>query len=214
VTALRQVWVQQYYRHYGEHGEQVLRRESKEHGLPPGRLTLVSPYDLDARYSEKRGTGRVGYKVHLSETCHEPAPEGTRAAPNLLTNVATTAATTPDAAMTETIHDTLGAKGLTPAEHATDAGYACADITLAARARGITPVGPFVASPTATASHGVEPRQVPPWRGFGGDWRTVRSRPRTVRRVWPGDCARKAANRAALAEGSSPDRVGLIGVAA
>ena len=42
VAALRQVWVQQYYRHYGEHGEQVLRREAKEHGLPPGRLTTPS----------------------------------------------------------------------------------------------------------------------------------------------------------------------------
>jgi hypothetical protein len=33
VQALRAVWVQQYYR-TGEHGEKVIRREAKEHGLP------------------------------------------------------------------------------------------------------------------------------------------------------------------------------------
>ena len=66
VQALRAVWVQQYYRVIDEHGEKVIRREAREHGLPPGRLKLVSPYDLDARYSEKRGKGWEGYKVHLS----------------------------------------------------------------------------------------------------------------------------------------------------
>jgi transposase len=36
VEALRQVWVQQYYRVIDEHGEQVMRREAGVHGLPPG----------------------------------------------------------------------------------------------------------------------------------------------------------------------------------
>ena len=49
--------------------QRVIRREATEQGLPPGRSTLVSPYDLDARYSEKRGTGWTGYKAHLTETC-------------------------------------------------------------------------------------------------------------------------------------------------
>ena len=77
VAALRAVWVQQYYRVLDEHGEKVIRREAREHGLPPGRLKLVSPYDTGARYSEKRGKGWAGYKVHLSETCGEPEPDGT-----------------------------------------------------------------------------------------------------------------------------------------
>jgi len=54
VEALRAIWVQQYYRVSDEHGE-VVRREASEHGLPPGRLKIVSPCDLDARYSEKHG---------------------------------------------------------------------------------------------------------------------------------------------------------------
>ena len=47
-----------------------------EHGLPPGRSRIISPYDTDARYSEKRGKGWRGYKVHLTETCHEPGRPG------------------------------------------------------------------------------------------------------------------------------------------
>jgi transposase len=153
VETLRAVWIQQYYRNIDEHGEKVIRREASEHGLPPGRLQLVCPYDLDARYSEKHGKGWEGYKVHVSETCHEPEPDDTRQAPNLITNVATTEATVPDVAMTEPIHDMLDAAGLLPGEHAVDAGYTSADLLLAARARGITLVGPLLAdtSPQARA---------------------------------------------------------------
>ena len=38
-------------------------------GLPPGRDCLISPYDLDARYSIKRNHGWGGHKVHFTETC-------------------------------------------------------------------------------------------------------------------------------------------------
>jgi transposase len=156
VQALRAIWVQQYYR-AGEHGEKVIRREASEHGLPPGRLQVISPYDLDARYCEKRGKGWAGYKVHITETCSEAADDdpdtGRPAAPNLITSVATTEATVPDVAMTGPVHDMLEAAGLLPGEHAVDAGYASADLLLAARARGITLIGPLLAdtSPQARA---------------------------------------------------------------
>jgi transposase len=157
VQALRATWVQQYYRVIDEHGEKVVRREASEHGLPPGRLRIVSPYDLDARYSEKRGRGWLGYKVHLSETCSRAADDapgtGRPAAPNLITSVATTEASVPDAAMTGPVHDMLDAAGLLPGEHAVDAGYTSGDLLLAARARGITLAGPLLAgtSPQARA---------------------------------------------------------------
>jgi transposase len=157
VQALRVVWVQQYYRCSGEHGEKVIRREASEHGLPPGRLRLVSPYDLDARYSEKHGKSWLGYKAHFSETCSEAADDdpgtGRPEAPNLITNVATTEASVPDVAMTAPVHDMLADVGLTPGEHAVDAGYTSADLLLAARAQGITLVGPLLAdtSPQARA---------------------------------------------------------------
>ncbi len=136
MEVLRRVWVQQYTR--AEDGTVTRREAGFELGLPPGSLGSSSPYDLDARYSQKRGKGWQGYKVHLTETCTHSNPgaaagaggpaaagglaSGRAAPPNLITNVATTAATVPDAAMTEPVHDMLAAAGLTPAEHAADAG--------------------------------------------------------------------------------------------
>lgn len=114
VAALRQIWVQQYYRVIDERGERVIWRETAEHGLPPGRTAIVSPYDTDARYAEKRGKGWDGYKIHLTETCHLPGPDGTRPAPNLITHVATTTASVADVTMTGPIHDNLAAAGLAP----------------------------------------------------------------------------------------------------
>ncbi len=73
--------------------------------------------------------------------------------PNLVTNVATSHAAVPDVVMTEPVHDMLDAAGLLPAVHAVDAGYTSGDLLLAARARGITLLGPLVAdtSPQARA---------------------------------------------------------------
>jgi transposase len=144
VAALRAIWVQQYYR-TGEHGEEVIWREPGKEGIPPGRLKLASPYDTDARYSEKRGKDWEGYKVHISETCCEPGPGGTRESPSLITSVATTEASVPDIAMTGPVHDMLEAAGLAPGEHAVDAGYTSAALLPAARARGIILLGPLTA---------------------------------------------------------------------
>ena len=148
VEVLRQVWVQQYTR--GQDGTVIRREAGLESGLPPGRSRIISPYDLDVRYSQKRGKEWRGYKVHLTETCTHP---GAPAAPNLITNVATTVAAVADAAMTEPVHDMLAAAGLLPGEHAADAGYAGADLLLAARARGITLLAPLAvpSSPQARA---------------------------------------------------------------
>ena len=154
VEALRRIWVQQYYRIIDARGERVIRREATEHGLPPGHLALISPYDLDARYSEKRGTGWCGYKVHLTETCDGPAADGSRSAPRLLTSVLTTAAAVPDVAVTGTLHDQLAAHTLTPGEHVVDAGYTSIDLVLAARARGISLLGPLPADTSAQARSG------------------------------------------------------------
>ena len=148
VQVLRRVWVQQYYREIGERGEKVQRRERDQHGLPPGRARIVSPYDTDARYSEKRGRGWAGYKAHLTETISDGADDdpvtGCPAVPNLITNVATTAAPVTDHEMTGPVHDSLDDHGLLPGEHAVDSGYASADQLIAARQRGITLLGPLL----------------------------------------------------------------------
>jgi transposase len=140
VQALRLILLQQFYRQAGEGGEKVTWREDGEHGLPPGRARVVSPYDLDARYGEKRGQGWLGYKAHVTETVSDPAGDdpgtGRPARPNLVTNTETTHAAVPDAVMTRAIHDHLGDRGLPPGEHAADSGYAGADLLVSARQRG------------------------------------------------------------------------------
>jgi transposase len=158
VAALRRILVQQFYRETGTGGEKVTWREDSGHGLPPGRARIVSPYDLDARYAEKRGKGWTGYKIHLSETVTDPALDdpstGRPAVPSLVTNTETTHAAVPDAVMTETVHDGLDAAGLAPGEHAVDSGYASADHLISARERGISLIAPLLADTSRQARTG------------------------------------------------------------
>jgi transposase len=49
----------------------------------------MPPYDLEARYSLKRGMAWVGYKAHMTETCDDETP-------HVITHVETTPATKPD----------------------------------------------------------------------------------------------------------------------
>ena len=148
VQVLRQVWVQQYYREVSGRGEKVIWREA-EQGLPPGRARIVSPYDTDARCSQKRATRWAGYKAHLTETVTDAAADdpatGRPSVPNLITNVATTPAPVTDHEMTGPVHDSLDDRQVLPGEHLVDAGYASADALLSARARGITLLGPLLA---------------------------------------------------------------------
>jgi transposase len=157
VQVLRRIWIQQYYRDISEDGEKVIRRE-EQHGLPPGRDRLASPYDLDARYAEKHGKGWTGYKYHATETVSDPAGDdpgtGRPELPNLITGVQTTCAAVPDVAMTEPVHDSLQAAGLAPGEHAADSGYVPADLLVSARQRGITLPGPLLAGQSPQARNG------------------------------------------------------------
>jgi transposase len=76
----------------------------------------VSPYDVEARWSDKRTTSWVGYKVHLTETADDDGPV-------LITNVESTMATLPDAQALPAIHESLRRHDLLPNEHLLDAGY-------------------------------------------------------------------------------------------
>ena len=152
VQVLRRIWIQQYYRDR----EKVIRREEREHGLPPGRDRLASPYDLEARYSEKHGMGWTGYKGHFTETVSDPADDdtGRAAAPNLVTDVQTTHAAVPDVVMTGPVQDNLEAAGLAPGEHDVDSGYVSADLLVSSRQRGITLLGPLLAETSPQARTG------------------------------------------------------------
>ncbi|MEX5713841.1 IS1182 family transposase [Parafrankia sp. FMc6] len=135
VDVLRITWIQQYHRTVGDGGTEVAWREDSD--LPPGRLRLASPYDLAARYGVKRGSGWLGYKVHLTETCDDGTP-------NLITNVETTDATVTDQETTPVVHGHLAGRGLLPAEHAVDTGYTSTELFLTSAAEhGVELVGPL-----------------------------------------------------------------------
>ena len=104
VMTLRHVWAEQYT---GEPG-QLRWREVKD--MPSPAELISSPYDIEARYSTKRNVERVGYNVHLTETCDEQMPR-------LIVNVETTPATTPDDNMIKVVHASLEERDLLPDEH-------------------------------------------------------------------------------------------------
>jgi transposase len=132
VEVLRQVWVQQYY---AVDDAGVVRWRS-EKDLPPGALLIVSPYDMEARLSAKRGLVWNGYKVHLTETCDEEGP-------HLLTHVATTLATTPDEHALPSIHAALAVKQMLPRQHIVDRGYVDSEQIIESQTEyGIEVLGP------------------------------------------------------------------------
>jgi transposase len=130
VDILRRIWVQQYWIDNG-----TLRWRS-EQDLPPNAHLIVSPYDPDARFGVKRDIRWTGYKLHLTETCDTDSP-------NLITHVATTAATTADVDLTAKIHQDLATRDLTPQEHIVDTGYMDADLIVSSRdTHQMTLIGP------------------------------------------------------------------------
>ncbi|MFI6006854.1 IS1182 family transposase, partial [Streptomyces sp. NPDC051366] len=82
--------VQNYHRDTAGHLRWRTAEKEGGPGLPPSSRAIVSPYDTSARYARH---GHIiswkGFSAHLTETC---APDG----PNVITDVATTAATTHD----------------------------------------------------------------------------------------------------------------------
>src|SRR5215471_3154737 len=147
-------------------GKEVIRRREKEpggDGLPPGHIRIASPYDTDARWGVKRGEFWLGYKLHVTETCDDAppctCPDGGGAAaaagrgrarehgkgcahlvfPNLITHVATTAATTTDNQMTGAIDDDLARKNLPPGRHYADRAAASGPLPPGPRRRRLRP---------------------------------------------------------------------------
>jgi len=158
LQVLRQVVVQNYLITTDTKGRQVVkRREAEQHGLPPGRLRLTSPYDTDARTGGKHGMQWTGYKLHITETCDAPTePAGKRPErPNLIVNVATTDASVADAAMTGPLHQQLRERGLLPGEHFQDSGYASAALVHHVHADfGVVLVTPLTAPTSRQARAG------------------------------------------------------------
>lgn len=135
VATLRQVWEQQYTRE----GEPVRLRPPEE--LPAAPQSVNSPHDPEARYSQKRTTAWVGYKVHFTESCD---PDG----PLLITDVQTTPAPTPDSEVLPKVYEALKERHLLPSTHLVDAGYTEAELLVkTAPQYGVRLVGPVQQDP-------------------------------------------------------------------
>ena len=168
VQVLRTVLLQNFTVTQDAQGREVISRREPglESGVPPAHLKISSPYDADARWGAKKDLLWLGYKLHISETCDDPpacgCPPDPAAArpgrcahdtrPNLITCVATTDATVADSQMTVPVSAALAAKGLAPARHYLDSGYAAPEHVLtAARQHGITLVTPLLADTSRQA---------------------------------------------------------------
>jgi transposase len=155
VATLRRIWSQQYTT--DEHGALAWRATSD---LPASADRQASPYDDDARYAVKRGSGWVGYKAHLTETC-EPGN------PHLIVDVTTTAGQVADNDMTTAIHAALRDRDLLPVTHLIDSGYTGGELLVTSRAEyGVDLFGPARGDSSwqAKAGRGFDVT------GFGIDW--------------------------------------------
>lgn len=131
VRVLQQVWQQQFEQPLAETPLRLRRAEE----LPPSAELICSPIDAEARYSLKRDIRWLGYKVHLTESCEQDLP-------NLITDVHTSVATTPDSASLPEIQAALLERELAPAEHLVDSGYVSAANLLCSQAEQIDLIGP------------------------------------------------------------------------
>jgi transposase len=130
VRALRRIWDQQY-----ERRAEGPRFRSDEDMAPAAELEC-SPYDADARYSDRHELGWVGYLMRLTETC-EPG------LPSLVLGVQTTPATTPDCSALPAIQADLAARDRLPGTQVADGGYVTAGALVASRTQRVTLVGPM-----------------------------------------------------------------------
>lgn len=131
VETLRRVWVQNYLP-----SEAGLHWRTAADGIPQAAHFLSSPYDGAAHLATKGTTSWVGYKVILTETCEEDAP-------NLIKHVETTAAPTADGEVTPRVHCALHARNLLPQIHVVDTGFLDAELLVASqREYGVELLGP------------------------------------------------------------------------
>lgn len=131
VRILHKVWLQNYT---WKTEDQLRWRQPEE--LPPATIAIYSPFDEEARFSTKRQTNWVGYKLHFSETCDEQLPR-------IITDVKTTLAPIADGEMTTPIHQALQAKDLLPKDHLVDTAYLDAELLVTSHETyGVNLVGP------------------------------------------------------------------------
>ena len=131
VQTLRQVWERHFER--TAEGEVLWRADAH---LSKAATSIESPYDPEARHSNKHDLSWTGYKVHLTETCEPDLP-------HLFTQVHTTVATTQDVSCTAEIQQDLAEKNQLPGRHLVDTGYVDAAVLVSSQDKhGVELFGP------------------------------------------------------------------------
>jgi Transposase DDE domain len=121
VETLRRIWVQNY-----RPTPTGLRWRTAAEGIPKAARFVGSPHDGDAHLAAKGTLAWVGYKVALTETCEDDAP-------NLITHVETVPGPTADGALTPRVHRALRQQGRLPRVHLVDSGFLDAELLVASR---------------------------------------------------------------------------------
>jgi len=141
VETLRTVWEQQFERG----GDETKTRSPSGRGK--GKDLVVTPHDPEARWSEKRGKGWVGYRLQVTETAEDEVAQ------QFITDIDVVSANRDDSEVIDEIQNRLQERGLKPEEHDVDQGYTSGANLAHSAARGIELLGP-VAQDTAGKPEG------------------------------------------------------------
>jgi transposase len=131
VETMRRVWIQKYFPTAAG-----LRWRTAAEGIPRAAQFISSPYDGDAHLAATGTTAWIGYKVALTETCEDDAP-------NLITHVETVPGPVADREVTPRVHRALPQQGRLPRVHLVDSGFLDAELLVASRRDfGVELLGP------------------------------------------------------------------------
>jgi len=142
VRALRTAWARHFECDEPSSDDPPNVRFKSNREIAMAEEKIESPYDVEARYRNKRSETWIGYMMHQSETCDDDTA-------NLITHVHTTSADVHEAMCTAKIHAALSKKGLPPKEHFADGAYISADLLIQSQDDyGIELIGPPRPSPS------------------------------------------------------------------
>jgi len=128
VGLLRTIWHQQFERVDGS-------MQFRPKGGLGGGDRIETPYDPEARWSEKRGHGWVGYKLQVTET--EDADQ-----PHLITDIAVTPATQYDGTALPDIRERQAQRDVLPSARYADCGYISGTMIADGKPLGEDLIGP------------------------------------------------------------------------
>ncbi len=137
IATFRTVWAQRFEVSAEAEGDQETVVLKKQGGRGKGKEQIVTPYDADVRWFQKRDTEWEGYKLHVTETVDETVSV------QFITDVDLVAANAGDSEAVADIQTRLITRDLAPSEHYVDQGYTSGRNLAESAARGIELVGPI-----------------------------------------------------------------------